>query len=818
MKIKLLKTLGFLIFFAGLISISLPNEVIAQTNASGLEMTVEPAFGGNYKYGEWLPLWITLSNSGADLDGTVQVEISQSGGNVTFAKSISLPTGSRKQTTLSILPNNFSRELEVQFLSNQNVMITNSISVSPNQNDSVLVGVSAKERGGLSLISSIQMGDAFRKVVLFDLDVEQLPEKSRGFESIDVIVLNDTDTSQLTMQQKTAMDNWVSNGGHLIIGGGPGLEKTISGISENLINFKVTKIIETNDLTNLENFAGNQDILLSGPFTLSQIEPAGGTQLIEAAGVPIFQQWDFGNGKISVSTLDLATAPFNAWSGTTNFWEKVISSELYFPVWMPRDVSLRQMRANSMSYPLSNLPSLDIPSIRALGILLILYIVVIGPVNFLFLRQKNKLHFAWITIPALTVLFALGAFGLAYSLRGNDIMINKLSVIDLMRNGHANIDSYIGVFSPSQSAYEIEVDGDQLLSPSYSGYYDPWSSSSFSVSGNTTFLQGNPSKVVGLSVNQWSMQAFNIEATSAELGNIKSSLSIKANKISGNIVSELPFTIEDAVLVAGQNTFALGNLSPGQEIEIEVLHEEQNLNPMGNPLTYQILESAYPGYGMTYQRDYETKRAILDNYFQPYGYWLGPEFTSDSAQELKEIFFSNFFIVGWTSEVPLDIKLNGRAASQNSLGVIVAQVPINLDSGQYVVPASYLEGDIIEQPGTSGYCGSATTHLYMDFGTTKFKFNIPPSFLDTEITQLSVFFGEEISQWSQEDPGFSLWIFNWETSTWTQIPDLVKGTNRIEVTEGLINPDGTIHLQLDKESRNSGGCVYVGLGFEGSSN
>ena len=818
MKSKFLKTLGFLIFFVGIILLSSPSDVGAQAGSAGLEMTVSPAFGGNYKYGEWLPLWITLSNDGADVEGTIQVEISQSGGNITFAKSISLPSGSRKQTTLSILPNNFSRELEVKFISEQEVLQTNKISVSPNQNDSILVGIGAKERGGMSLISNIKMSDSFRKVVLFDLLVELLPEKTREFESLDVIVLNDTDTSQMTPLQKAALDNWVSGGGHLIIGGGPGLEKTISGISENLINFEISRTVETDQLTNLEIFAGNQDILLSGPFTLSEIIPSGGTPVIEEAGAPVFHQWEYGRGKISVSTLDLATAPFNAWSGTTSFWENILSSDLYFPTWMPRDISLRQMRANSMSYPLSNLPSLDIPSIRALGILLILYIVVIGPVNFLFLKFKNKFHLAWVTIPVLTILFALGAFGLAYSLRGNDIMINKLSVIDLTRNGRADIDSYIGIFSPSQSAYEIEIAGDQLLSPSYSGYYDPWSSTSFSVSGNTTFLQGDPSKVIGLSVNQWSMQSFNIEAISTQLGQIQSTLTIKPDKISGGILSQLPFPIEDAVLVAGQSTFALGNLIPGQEVEIEVPHESQNINPMGNPLTYQILESAYPGYGFDYQRDYETKRAILDNYFQPYGYWLGPEFESASSQDSNEIYFPNFFIIGWTSEVPLDIKLNGKGASQNTLGVVVAQVPVHLDSGDYVVPASLLEGEIIEQPGNSGYCGSATTHVYIDYGTTKFKFNIPPSFLNTEISQLSVYFGEEISQWSQEDPGFTLWIYDWEESLWTQIPDLAKGTNSITVAQGLISPDGTVHLQLDKESRNSGGCVYVDLGFQGSSN
>lgn len=205
MKNNFLKTLGFLILIAGLTLVPAPYDVGAQTASSSLEMTVIPAFSGNYKYGEWLPLWITLSNDGADIEGIVQVEISQSGGNVTFAKSISLPAGSRKQTTLSILPNNFSRELEVEFLSNQEVIKTNLISVSPNQNDSIMVGVSARERGGLSLISNIQRNDTSREVVLFDLLGDLLPEKSREFESIDVIVLNDTDTSQLTPQQKAAL-------------------------------------------------------------------------------------------------------------------------------------------------------------------------------------------------------------------------------------------------------------------------------------------------------------------------------------------------------------------------------------------------------------------------------------------------------------------------------------------------------------------------------------------------------------------------------------------------------------------------------------
>ena len=72
-------------------------------------MQAKPGFGGNFKYGEWLPVWVTLENTGADLEAVLQAQINQSGGNVTFARQVSLPYSSRKQVMLYVLLNNFSR-------------------------------------------------------------------------------------------------------------------------------------------------------------------------------------------------------------------------------------------------------------------------------------------------------------------------------------------------------------------------------------------------------------------------------------------------------------------------------------------------------------------------------------------------------------------------------------------------------------------------------------------------------------------------------------------------------------------------------------
>ncbi|MEJ2266612.1 MAG: hypothetical protein P8X95_24460, partial [Anaerolineales bacterium] len=36
----------------------------AQDQRPGLSMSAEPAFGGYFKYGEWLPIWVQVENSG----------------------------------------------------------------------------------------------------------------------------------------------------------------------------------------------------------------------------------------------------------------------------------------------------------------------------------------------------------------------------------------------------------------------------------------------------------------------------------------------------------------------------------------------------------------------------------------------------------------------------------------------------------------------------------------------------------------------------------------------------------------------------------
>ena len=56
----------------------------------------------------------------------------------------------------------------------------------------------------------------------------------------------------------------------------------------------------------------------------------------------------------------------------------------------------------------SNLPSLALPPIGGLLVLLFGYIVLVGPVNYLVLRRLDRREWAWFTVPALIVVFTVG--------------------------------------------------------------------------------------------------------------------------------------------------------------------------------------------------------------------------------------------------------------------------------------------------------------------------------------------------------------------------------------------------------------------------
>ena len=118
-------------------------------------------------------------------------------------------------------------------------------------------------------------------------------------------------------------------------------------------------------------------------------------------------------------------------------------------------------------------------------------------------------------------------------------------------DGSARVDSYVGLFSPARQSYELEVEGGGLLSPIVQEG-DPFGVGGTTTTGEMTFVQGDPGRIRGLGVNQWSMQTFMTEDVWPELGAVESDLGFADGALVGKVRNGTEYTLADVVVGEAQ--------------------------------------------------------------------------------------------------------------------------------------------------------------------------------------------------------------------------------------------------------------------------
>jgi hypothetical protein len=544
-----------------------------------------------------------------------------------------------------------------------------------------------------------------------------------------------------------------------------------------------------------------------GPFVVTTGEAVDGRSLAIQGDLPLVSERAVGRGFVDFVALDLAISPFDAWTGTTAFWEKLLSTGAAYPEWLPPDMSPRQMASGRMAYALSNLPSLDLPSIRGLGLLLVLYVLLVGPANYLLLRWRKRLDWAWVTIPLITVTFSAGAFGLGYALRGSDLVLNKIAVVELQPDGLASLRSYLGLFSPAQQSYEIEVQGGGLLAP-LSPDLNPWGAGGANTAGEAVFVQGEPSRVRGLSVNQWSMQSFMTEGVWADSGRISSDLRSEGERLVGTVRNQTDHTLTEVVLVLGNHMARLGDLRPGDEVPVAMDLSGAAFEPVG-PIGWRLFEDRLNQSGSGGPpREVQLKQTVIDSVFEqggPFGPTSSVSFTTGSGSP------PGLVLLGWLDGAPPDIMVGGRKPVQQTTALLYTSLSFSLpEEGIVSVLPGLIPGALIELPQEGGPCGPASTSVFIGRGQATFEFRLPEEIQDIQIDELKLVLRSD--GWGQP-PDTA--IYDWDAGSWLELHDPVMGANLVAAAAGLVSDDSLARVRLSSEDGRGGGCLYVELGLEG---
>jgi hypothetical protein len=94
-------------------------------------------------------------------------------------------------------------------------------------------------------------------------------------------------------------------------------------------------------------------------------------------------------------------------------------------------------------------------------LLLLAYLIVIGPLDQYWLKKINRQMLTWITFPSYVVLFSLLIYFIGYKLRSGEMEWNELHVVDVTPHGtRADLRgrAYCSAYSPVNARYDVAAD------------------------------------------------------------------------------------------------------------------------------------------------------------------------------------------------------------------------------------------------------------------------------------------------------------------------------------------------------------------------
>ncbi len=521
----------------------------------GFTMTARALIQGHVRQGAWFAIAVDNQNAGPTVTGELRV----GGGNdskTRFGTPVELATGSRKTYILYAQPPTFGGSVKVQLVNGEQVVAEAQVAIALHDQAQLVVGVVSENPAKIVSELKLLPSPSGAPAAIATLTTDDLPERLQAWAPLDRLIWQDVDASSLTPAQLAALRGWIAGGGRLVIVGGTAGADSLAAFPDDILPYRPTAVLDT-DPSALRPILGG---VPEGAKTLTAYagDPGTGHVLATSGDRVIAADQKLGNGSITLLGFD----PTTSWIAEGDAWDTPLWRRL-LPPRSGGTVSLADDQ--TIVAAVTNLPSLALPPIGGVLVLLFGYIVLVGPVNYLVLRRLDKREWAWFTVPALIVVFTAGSFGIGGLMRGSEVIVHEVGIVRGAPGTDAAVaSSYLGVFSPNRGTYQASVQGDALLSSPMNGEFF----------GNGTgatldVLQGDPSRVRDLAVGVGSIRTIRAEASTTG-PDITGDLQLADGHVKGTVTNHSDRTLEAAALVVGTSAVRLKDIAAGATVDVDL--------------------------------------------------------------------------------------------------------------------------------------------------------------------------------------------------------------------------------------------------------
>jgi hypothetical protein len=359
------------------------------------------------------------------------------------------------------------------------------------------------EAGDNVNVNQPQRFDGRENIAYID-SVAQMPQHWFGYEGVDLLILSTSNREFLKRldasdkRYREALAEWVLRGGHLVIAVGQN-QDAFAAFAEwqPLLPVSLPKTEAVTGMRMSWSDGAGERVLgpLPGgqPQTVATIEGKPGRSFRslmkrDVAGQDLIVQGAAGLGCVTVVAFDLDQRPFIDWKHVgdkplvegqptpnpqADFFKQLITRS-----WA-RSSAIRGQddgMNNNMGFGynadnqlltqlygyLENFEEVPVISFAWVALFIFLYILVVGPLDYFFLKKVVKrLELTWITFPTVVLTISAIAYFTAYYIKGKDLRIRKVDLVDVDMTASQPVMSgqtWFTLFSPRIQHYTIGVE------------------------------------------------------------------------------------------------------------------------------------------------------------------------------------------------------------------------------------------------------------------------------------------------------------------------------------------------------------------------
>lgn len=555
-------------------------------------MRVTVGFGGVQKMAVWTPIAVQLTNPSEDnVEGDLQVSLP--GGSRTpmplCTAAVNLPAHSTKLYHAYARLSGYGGKMRVALTRGYGTLAFKEVNVnSASEEDKLIVTVGDRStRLSFMQGESINVpptprrygpggpsgGSTTANIEAGSIAPEMLADRPAAYEGVDVLVISGLVPESTNPNALKAISTWVASGGTLVVSTGADYRAYTNAFYDELLPVKIQGVANVG-LAPLSSLGGVAFPATPAAVTQSVIKPGIGRTLVSASGMPIVAARKYGAGRVVFLAFDYRTPPFADWNGKTEFWKSIIKASTGEPI-VPTNTQFAGEGYYGQSYSyqdqeaafknvVSQNPSIKTPSINTIGLFLLAYLIVLVPANYIVLRRKRRLELAWLTTPAIVILFTIGAYAIGYTMKGGSLRLCEATVIESSSGArYARMVTNASLFSPARRSYDVAVADpsaiSQMIATSPGDEPPP------------TYL-GDTSVMPSVGMAMWSSKAFE-SVGGADLGGaIEASLKQIGGDISGQITNNTAVDFHDCVVVFGSARVDIGRLSKGAVKQVKLAY------------------------------------------------------------------------------------------------------------------------------------------------------------------------------------------------------------------------------------------------------